>query len=105
MIKEQEKTLENHKSEILKSDRIVENRKVLAESSDKEYEALRKKIKDLNNEHQVLVESKDKTIKISYKDYEELLDRDRLLGALESGGVDNWEWYSESLKNYFKYDN
>lgn len=23
------------------------------------------------------------------------------LEALESGGVDNWEWYSESLKDWF----
>jgi len=102
LIKQQEKTLENHKAEILKSDRIVENRKALAEISDKEYEALREKIRVLNNEHQVLVESKDKTVKISYKDYEELLDRDRLLGALESGGVDNWEWYGESIHQYYE---
>lgn len=102
LIKQQEKILENHKAEILKSDRIVENRKALAEISDKEYEALREKIRVLNNEHQVLVESKDKTIKISYKDYEELLDRDRLLGALESGGVDNWEWYGESIQQYYE---
>ena len=24
------------------------------------------------------------------------------LQALEAGGVDNWEWYSESLKDWFK---
>lgn len=29
----------------------------------------------------------------------ELRKRDRILSALEAGGVDNWEWYSESLKN------
>lgn len=102
LIKQQEQTLENHKAEILKSDKIVENRKALAEISDKEYEALRKKIRDLNNEYQVLVENGDKTIKISYKDYEELLDRDRLLAALESGGVDNWEWYGESISQYYE---
>lgn len=43
----------------------------------------------------------DKTI--SKKEYEELLDRNRKRSALETGGVDNWEWYGESLSQY--YDN
>ena len=38
---------------------------------------------------------------ISKKEYEELLDRDRKLSALEAGGVDNWEWYGESLSQYY----
>lgn len=38
---------------------------------------------------------------ISKKEYEELLDRNRKLSALEAGGVDNWEWYSESLSQYY----
>lgn len=37
---------------------------------------------------------------ISYEEYLELLDRDDKLQALESGGVDDWEWYSESLNQY-----
>ena len=40
---------------------------------------------------------------ISKEEYEELLERDRKLSALESGGVDNWEWYGECLSRY--YDN
>lgn len=40
---------------------------------------------------------------ISKKEYDELLDRNRKLCALEAGGVDNWEWYGESLSQY--YDN
>ena len=28
-----------------------------------------------------------------------LNERDDILTALESGGVDNWTWYEESLKN------
>lgn len=28
-------------------------------------------------------------------------DSDKL-AALENGGVDNWEWYSESLQEYWK---
>lgn len=32
----------------------------------------------------------------------ELERSNRKLKALEQGGVDNWEWYSESLKHFFK---
>jgi len=37
--------------------------------------------------------------KITMHEYNELEKRDAILRALEAGGVDNWEWYSESLKN------
>jgi len=37
--------------------------------------------------------------KITMHEYNELEKRDATLRALEAGGVDNWEWYSESLKN------
>ncbi len=33
---------------------------------------------------------------------EDLLRTERKLEALEAGGVDNWEWYSESLKEFNK---
>lgn len=36
-------------------------------------------------------------VEIDYNRYSELLKRERELEALEAGGVDNWEWYSESL--------
>ena len=32
----------------------------------------------------------------------ELEKSSRKLKALEQGGVDNWEWYHESLANFFK---
>jgi len=38
---------------------------------------------------------------ISKEEYDELIHRDEILTALENGGVDNWEWYGESLSNYF----
>ena len=41
-------------------------------------------------------------IEISYEQYKELLDREEKLSALEVGGVDNWEWYDESLEGYYK---
>lgn len=36
---------------------------------------------------------------ISMMEYRALLESQKKLRALEKGGVDNWEWYSESLKN------
>ena len=41
---------------------------------------------------------------ISKEEYDELLDRDRKLTALENGGVDNWEWYGESLAQFYEDD-
>ena len=38
---------------------------------------------------------------ITKEEYDELIHRDEILTALENGGVDNWEWYGESLSNYF----
>lgn len=38
-----------------------------------------------------------KTITIPVEDYIGLLVDSERLGRLECGGVDNWEWYSESL--------
>ena len=31
-----------------------------------------------------------------------LENRDAILCALEAGGVDNWEWYGESIKDFFR---
>lgn len=36
---------------------------------------------------------------ISMERYKELLAAERKLLCLEAGGVDNWEWYSESLQD------
>jgi len=38
---------------------------------------------------------------ITQEEYKNLLHRDEILTALEQGGVDNWEWYSESIHKYF----
>lgn len=43
--------------------------------------------------------NEEKMIILDY--IEELEDRDKKLSALEQGGVDNWEWYSESLQDYY----
>jgi hypothetical protein len=39
-------------------------------------------------------------IKISEKRLKELERAEAKLAALEAGGVDNWEWYDEALKDY-----
>ena len=37
-------------------------------------------------------------IEVTHTEYEYLKQRDQELSALEAGGVDNWEGYSDSLK-------
>ena len=39
------------------------------------------------------------TVTISKQKYKELLVDKLLFSALKNGGVDNWEWYSESINN------
>jgi hypothetical protein len=46
------------------------------------------------------IKIQDTNATISKEQYQQLLDRDRKLAALERGGVDNWEWYGEALKDY-----
>lgn len=36
------------------------------------------------------------------KEIADLKKRDRLLTALEQGGVDDWEWYDESIQDFEK---
>ena len=38
---------------------------------------------------------------ISKEELNELRHRDDVLSALEAGGVDSWEWYGESINQYF----
>lgn len=46
----------------------------------------------------------EETVTISKKEYDSLLDDRKWRLALESGGVDNWEWYSESLSSAGYFD-
>lgn len=41
----------------------------------------------------------EQTATISKTEYNQLLADARKLTCLENGGVDNWEWYSEALKD------
>jgi hypothetical protein len=54
---------------------------------------------DVFSGNSIKINGSDKTI--SKEEYKELLDRDRKLSALEAGGVDNWQWYGESLEQYY----
>lgn len=46
----------------------------------------------------------EEKVTISRREYEQLLDDSKKLTCLEAGGVDNWQWYQESLQecDYFK---
>ena len=58
-------------------------------------------IDKLQEKHnKIVVEIGYGTQKITMHEYQELLNRDKKLSALERGGVDNWEWYEESLKEF-----
>jgi hypothetical protein len=35
-------------------------------------------------------------------EYKKLIDDSRKLEALERGGGDNWKWYDDALKEYYK---
>lgn len=41
----------------------------------------------------------NKEVTISSDRYEELLKAEAELNALHAGGVDNWDWYDESLRD------
>lgn len=75
------------------------------------YSKLEKQVLDNAMNDLVVKLSKDnKNIKsdevvITKEEYEQLKDRDRKLNALECGGVDNWQWYGECLKQYYNENN
>ena len=37
---------------------------------------------------------------ISERDFRKILEAEVRYIALKNGGVDNWEWYGESIQNY-----
>ena len=41
-------------------------------------------------------------MELSQKRYDELLDIENKMHYLEAGGIDNWEWYGESLTEYWE---
>ena len=51
-----------------------------------------------------MIKNEDDTVTIPEAEYTRLLMSEKVLRALESGGVDNWEWYGESLRDAGLYD-
>lgn len=43
-----------------------------------------------------------KYYKISEDQLKSFIESEEILTALQSGGVDNWSWYGESLYNYYE---
>jgi hypothetical protein len=76
--KENKEILEN-----LKED-VAEKRQKLSELEDS--------IADLKNEDVSTLISKTEIMRLNKRDYK--------LNCLEAGGVDNWEWFDESLKDF-----
>jgi hypothetical protein len=107
---------ENYISEQLSKnpDRLKELRKEIVHSvsddvHDAVYKSVRRDVQSkvnnwLNTMSGFGVKIQGSNHTISKEEYEELLDRDRKLTALENGGVDNWEWYDESLAQFYADD-
>lgn len=64
-------------------------------STNEDYEKVKEKLKKVKSELENIIV--DNETSISREEYDNLCRRDRILTALENGGVDNWEWYGESL--------
>ncbi len=43
-------------------------------------------------------------IEIEQKEYDQLIDDQKVLNALRAGGVDNWEGYDDSLESLWEID-
>ncbi len=85
------------------------NIKSLNQTKDNLHESINKYVENRNNLIKVVEELKltanslksdETTITIKKEDYASLQKRDFKLQCLENGGVDNWEWYGESLNAY-----
>ena len=84
-------------------------------SANDELSLIKNEIDSLSKRHENLKETHDKmkfavargafnkfAKEITMSDYEDLQKRSDILSALEAGGVDNWEWYDESLEKMEK---
>ena len=54
----------------------------------------------LENYKQEILTAEDMKV-ISHVEYNDLVERSETLRALEQGGVDNWSFYGQALKDYF----
>jgi hypothetical protein len=52
----------------------------------------------------MIIFMEENLITITLKEYKKFLESKEILDALYAGGVDNWEYYEESLKEIIKED-
>ena len=84
----------------------IEKMSETAELAKKHHEDLEQIREEINRKKGELNSIKDGISNLSQekrdKELAYLKKRDFKLTCLENGGVDNWEWYGESLEDYFK---
>lgn len=85
---------------VLTSGKTKEAKEVL-NSLDEEISEKRQRLSELEDSIGDM-KSEDVSSLISKTELKRLNRRDFELQCLEEGGVDNWDWYDESLKNYRK---
>jgi hypothetical protein len=93
----------------------LENKKLEAEAleakcnaAELEFDSIRKKQEDASHGANRLIKKYQSMLvyisgsneKITKLELDRMKYRDAKLSALEAGGVDNWEWYDESLKDF-----
>ena len=82
-------------------DRALAELQKKREEIEKELSSKRQKLSETEDSitSYTLSPADDKTV-IGIAELQELRKRDFKLACLEAGGVDNWEWWDESLKDY-----
>lgn len=49
--------------------------------------------------YEIAIQPSDKKfVLVPVEAYKELVDKSKILNALYAGGVDNWEWYEDSMQ-------
>ena len=48
--------------------------------------------------------TESETVTITKEAYDYLVEQDKILNALQRGGVRNWEWYDASLEDHYEDD-
>lgn len=92
IVKELSKTIEKSKEDDLQARKMLESTTELVNKKRQELSVLEDSIGALENSAA--------SPPISAQELQRLNKADFKLGCLEAGGVDNWEWYSDSLDDF-----
>jgi len=57
---------------------------------------------DTENSKEGLLKSKECLNLLNESEYKNLIKDHKKLSALESGGVDNWEWYDQAMEDFYE---